>query len=108
MDGMIPFKMNGKDYVGKLGPAQIEALEKKLDCGVFAMQGKMGMGFARTALFLAAMKADPKIDGDQFEKDFEAECKLNGLPALATIGMDMLKASGALGKDLDEEDSKKN
>lgn len=106
MRTMRSWQMNGRDYSGKLGPEEIIQLETTTGVGIFQIQSKVGMGVTRNALLYAAMKGNPKLDAQTFGKDFESEMERIGLPKMAAIALELIKDSGALG--IDSEDEKKS
>lgn len=103
MSSMKTWQMNGKDYAGKLGSREIIQLETTSGVGIFQIQSKLGMGVTRNALLFAAMKGKATLDAEAFDKDFDAELEKSGLPKMAAIALELIKESGALGHDSDDE-----
>jgi len=100
---MIGWKMNGTEYVGRLGSKEIVALEKTLGVGIYKVSEKLGVEFTKTALQLAAMRGNRQLDSAKFENDFDAELDAQGLGAMSTVAMNLVTNSGALGKEAKEK-----
>ena len=99
----IVWKMNGKEFTGRLGVNEIIQVEQELGAGLAKITDKMGMGSTRMILQKAASRLNQNLKVKDFFKDFEDEVEENGLEGLILVSMDILKASGALGKNEEEE-----
>jgi len=95
--------MNGFEYTGALNALGIMALEKQIGVGIFSISGKLGVEVTFTTLQLAAQKHNPRLDAEKFSTDFNEEVDRRGIGPLATKAMEIIKDSGALGVDKDEQ-----
>lgn len=104
---MINWKMNGKEYAGRLKATDIAQLEEMLGCGIVqALQTQQGVRFTMTALMLAARHGAQGIKQKDFTRDFEAECEASTLMPMQAVAVQLLQASGVISAPEEAEEKK--
>lgn len=102
----ITWKMNGKDYTGRLLATDIADIEDALGCGIIeAFRARVGVKFTQMVLATAARRMDQNLKPATFQRDFNEESATATITPLAETAMKLLKESGVL--PLGEEETAK-
>jgi len=97
------FTLAGREFVGRLGPKDVGAMESALGCGVSQFTKMLGFNFASLGILLAVKRCNKEVKDKEVESKLEEEMEENGLDELCNIVVQMLQNVGALGSDKSEK-----